>query len=358
MNLLEQKLDYVFQDTLPAAGRTFDVAPGIRWVRMPLPFALDHINLWLLRDTIDGRDGWTAIDTGVATADIKTRWEQIFETELDGLPIVRVLATHFHPDHIGLSHWLTEGGDQRRWQVRLWASLGEYLSSKNLVNASGPREAADEALIAHLQRNGLNDPETLSYLRSRDSHYRKLVPALPSSYRRIREGDSVRIGNDDWRVIAGFGHSPEHSALFCADRGILISGDMVLPRISTNVSVYEQEPEGNGLHDYLQSLGRYDDLPAQTLVLPSHGKPFRGLHERLKQLREHHADRLDEVREACHTAPCSAADIVPVMFPRALDAHQMTFALGEALAHLHLLWHAGELTRSAGDDGVYRFAPR
>jgi glyoxylase-like metal-dependent hydrolase (beta-lactamase superfamily II) len=167
----------------------------------------------------------------------------------------------------------------------------------------------------------------------------------------------VRIGGNVWRVVIGYGHSPEHAALFCEATGVLISGDMVLPRISTNVSVFDIEPEGNPLALYLESLGRYEQMPADTLVLPSHGKPFRGLHTRIAQLRAHHEARLEEVREACAAQPMSAADIVPLMFKRALDIHQMTFAMGEALAHLHLLWLAGELVRREGEDGVIRFAP-
>jgi glyoxylase-like metal-dependent hydrolase (beta-lactamase superfamily II) len=167
----------------------------------------------------------------------------------------------------------------------------------------------------------------------------------------------VRIGASDWRVVTGYGHSPEHAALFCEAAGVLIAGDMVLPRISTNVSVFDIEPEGNPLALYLESLGRYEPMPADTLVLPSHGKPFRGLRTRIAQLREHHDARLAEVREACAGKPMSAADIVPLMFKRALDIHQMTFAMGEALAHLHLLWLAGELERREDTDGVVRFVP-
>jgi glyoxylase-like metal-dependent hydrolase (beta-lactamase superfamily II) len=172
----------------------------------------------------------------------------------------------------------------------------------------------------------------------------------------MREGDELLIGGRSWRIVTGFGHSPEHCALHCAQAGLLISGDMVLPRISTNVSVFDIEPEGNPLALYLQALARYEPMAEDTLVLPSHGKPFRGLRTRIGQLRDHHAARLAEVRAACVEHACSAADIVPLMFRRKLDIHQMTFAMGEALAHLHVLWHAGELRRVQGDDGVIRFA--
>jgi glyoxylase-like metal-dependent hydrolase (beta-lactamase superfamily II) len=177
---------------------------------------------------------------------------------------------------------------------------------------------------------------------------------MPASYNRIQDGDAVTIGAHTWRVISGFGHSPEHAALYNTDLNILISGDMVLPRISTNVSVMAIEPEADPVRQYVESLQKYTDLPADTLVLPSHGKPFRGLHTRIVQLTDHHTARLAEVLEACATPQC-AADIVPIMFKRPLDTHQMTFALGEALAHLHKLWLDGALTRQIDADGIVRF---
>ncbi len=194
----------------------------------------------------------------------------------------------------------------------------------------------------------------LAQMRSRRNYYPSLVPSVPASYTRLQDGQLVTIGSAQWRVITGFGHSPEHAALYCAELNLLISGDMVLPRISTNVSVFAVEPDGNPLQQYLDSLGKFAGLPADVLVLPSHGKPFRGLHTRITQLREHHVARLAEVMAAC-VAPQSAVDIVPLMFKRALDAHQLSFALGEALAHLHALWHDGQLQRTRDDDGIYRF---
>ncbi|CAM2140045.1 MBL fold metallo-hydrolase [Pararobbsia alpina] len=358
MNVLEQQLTYPLGDRLPEAGHVVEVAPGVRWIRMPLPFALDHINLWLLRDEIDGVAGWTVIDCGITDPSIKAHWEQIFDQHLDGLPVLRVLVTHFHPDHVGLAHWISAGGDKQRWDVRLWMSLGEYMTARTLClgDVSGS-SAGGEAAAKHFILHGMHDEDAIEKIRARKDYYSKLVPKMPESYRRLREGDTVRIGERDWRVITGFGHSSEHCALYSAQGEILISGDMVLPRISTNVSVFDVEPEANPLAWFLDSLGRYDDLPEQTLVLPSHGKPFCGLHTRLGQLRDHHAARLQEVRDACAVRPQSAADILPMMFKRKLDTHQITFAMGEALAHLHVLWHGGELRRVRGEDGVLRFAP-
>lgn len=355
MNALEHQLDYPFADTLPDAGIAFDVAPGVKWLRMPLPFVLDHINLWLLRDEIDGQQGWTVVDCGITDDTIKAHWEQVFESQLDGLPVLRVLVTHCHPDHIGLAHWICAGGDKARWDVRLWTTLGEYMSACVLASGNGSN-AGGEGAARHFARHGVTDEGSLDQLRTRRNYYSNLVPALPAQYRRLREADTVKIGGRDWRVVTGFGHSPEHCALLCEESGVLISGDMVLPRISTNVSVFDMEPEGNPLGLYLESLGRYETMAENTLVLPSHGKPFRGLHTRIAQLRAHHDARLAEVLEACAAAPQCAADIVPLMFKRKLDMHQLTFALGEALAHLHLLWLEGKLTRQIGEDGVIRFS--
>jgi glyoxylase-like metal-dependent hydrolase (beta-lactamase superfamily II) len=194
----------------------------------------------------------------------------------------------------------------------------------------------------------------IAQLKGRQNYYPTLVPAVPESFIRLEESRPVSIGAHQWRVITGTGHSPEHAALYCADLNVLISGDMVLPRISTNTSVFAIEPESDAVGNFLDSIQKFKPLSEQTLVLPSHGKPFRGLHKRIAQLASHHADRLAEVKAAC-TTPQSAADIVPIMFQRELDMHQLTFAMGEALAHLHRLWYAGELRRFRDENHVWRF---
>jgi len=343
MNLLESQLDYPLGDTIPAAGAVHEIVPGLRWLRMPLPFALDHINLWLLRDG----DGWSAVDCGVAGDATRAAWETIFETSLDGLPLRRVFATHCHPDHIGLADWLCQ-----RWDAPLWTTTGEYafarMMSAALPGVDGP------AALPHFQRHGLRDPDMLEKMAGRKNYYPTLVPSVPTAYTRIQDGQLVVIGDHQWQVITGFGHAPEHASLYCAALNVLIAGDMVLPRISTNVSVFAVEPESNPLTLYLDSLAKFVDLPNDVLVLPSHGKPFHGLHTRITQLQQHHAERLAEVVDACGDWQ-SAADIVPLMFKRPLDAHQLGFALGEALAHLHKLWHDGIVRRETGADGIIRF---
>lgn len=274
----------------------------------------------------------------------------VFEHELEGLPVLRVIATHYHPDHLGLAHWLCD-----TWKVRLWTSLGEYTFCRMLTNPGMSSLGGGDAGVRYYSSHGLT--EGLEEIRKRAGYYTRLVPQVPGQYRRVRDRDLLAIGGRSWRIITGFGHSPEHLSLYCEDARVMISGDMVLPRISTNVSVFELEPESNPVGLYLESLGKYHDVAEDTLVLPSHGKPFKGVHTRIRQLQDHHAERLTETLDACRAKPCTARDIVTIMFKRALDMHQMTFAMGEALAHLNCLWLEGKLRRETDADGVIRFAP-
>ncbi len=353
-NAHESALHYPWGDTLPATGATLELRPGVRWLRMQLPFALNHINLWLLRDVQDGNEGWTIVDCGIDNTDTRAAWEHIFSHELQGLPVLRVICTHMHPDHIGLAHWLCERWSTPQRECRLWISSTDWnvarIASQSTTGFGG--DAAAQFFALH----GLTDADALTQVRARSDYYSRLVPAVPARYRRLMDGMVLEIGGQAWRCIAGYGHAPEHMALHCAEQALLISGDMVLPRISTNVSVVDVEPEADPLRLYLKSIERFRDLPADTLVLPSHGKPFTGLQVRIDQLQQHHADRLAETLAACAERPHSAADLLPVLFKRALDLHQTTFAMGESLAHLHLLLYQGRLRAAAGADGVQRFS--
>ena len=349
----ESDLHYPLAEQLPAPAHALEVAPGVQWVRMALPFALDHINLWLLRDRQADeqgamREGWTIVDCCVDRPVAREQWEQIFSQCLQGLPVLRVIVTHMHPDHIGLAHWLCE-----RWQAPLWISATDYYSARTaILDKDGfGGESSAEFYSAH----GMQDAEFLQHMRSRGSYYATLVPAVPGSFHRLLDGDQLQIGPYQWQCISGYGHAPEHMALYCPELQTLISGDMVLPRISANVSVHSTEPEANPLALFMQSLKRYFELPADTLVLPSHGKPFTGLHTRVQQLLDHHEERLADIVAGSQQRQLSAVDILPILFKRPLDSHQMTFAMGEALAHLHYLWSSGILTRHRDADGVYRF---
>jgi glyoxylase-like metal-dependent hydrolase (beta-lactamase superfamily II) len=326
----------------PAPGEVIQVAPGIKWLRMPLPFQLNHINLWLLEDGA----GWTAVDTGVGLDDTRALWERVFAGALEGRPITRVLVTHFHPDHMGNAAWLGE-----RWRADLWCTQGEWLYAQYARRA---RDLSDAAVrVEHYRRHGA-DPETLALIGRRGNPYPTLVPTVAPAYRRIRDGDLVEIGGRRWQVRVVLGHAPEHACLWNPEAGVLISGDQVLPKITTNVSVWPEQPMANPLRLYLDSFERFRPVPGETLVLPSHGLPFRGLHARLTALRDHHEARLGEALDAL-VEPRTAAELVPTLFRRELDVHQLGFALGESLAHLRFLESDGRAVRMVGEDGLYRF---
>jgi glyoxylase-like metal-dependent hydrolase (beta-lactamase superfamily II) len=338
----EQVLDYPHRAP-PAPGETLEVAPGVHWLRMPLPFALDHINLWLLEDGA----GLAHVDCGLGNDATRELWLRVFDGFFKGRPVSRVITTHLHPDHAGNAGWLTE-----RFSAPLVMSQSDYL----MAHAWRDQAAgfSIDALLAHLARNGLGG-ERLAALAKRGHAYRRGVPDFPLSYRRIREGDDVAIGGRTWRVIMGYGHAPEHASLYCAEVRVLISGDMLLPRISTNISVNQVDPDGDPLRLFLGSLRRLvEALPGDTLVLPSHGLPFRGMRERVAQLEEHHRLRLGELEDVCGE-PKSAAAVIGTLFRRELDEHQTFFAMGEAIAHLNYLMHDGLLRRAAGADGIMRF---
>jgi glyoxylase-like metal-dependent hydrolase (beta-lactamase superfamily II) len=212
-----------------------------------------------------------------------------------------------------------------------------------------------EAVLDVFARNGL-DAERRSGMAPRGNRYAALVPGFPASYRRIYEGDALRIGGRDWQAIVGYGHAPEHLSLYCKDLNVVIAGDMLLSTISTNVSVWSVDPEGDPLRLFLQSIARYRELPEDVLVLPSHGKPFRGAHVRVGELEAHHAKQFSELLEKLNGRSLSAAELLGVLFRRPLDAHQTFFAMGEAIAHLHYLYYAGRATRETGADGVVRYA--
>ena len=341
MNSLNElrELQYPFDDT-PAGGASRVVAPGVRWLRMPLPFALDHINLWLL----DDGDALTAVDTGFGLDEVRDHWNAVLGR--DARPVSQVIVTHHHPDHLGLASWLAA-----RNGAPVLMTQGEFFAGHAIWNQLPGMCVRD--MVDQFRAHGL-DQTRMDALSGRGNAYRRGVPELPSRYHRLFDGDVLTIGGNDWRVIVGYGHAPEHASLYCERLGVLISGDMLLPRISTNVSVYAATPDDDPLRWFLDSLSRIKDLPDDTLVLPSHGRPFRGIRARVEQLEAHHRERCDELVRAIGT-PRSAADLLSTLFPRSLDTHQVMFAMGEAIAHLNYLVGRKELRRSADANGTIRF---
>jgi glyoxylase-like metal-dependent hydrolase (beta-lactamase superfamily II) len=338
MSPSQNSLSYPFAE-VPAPGMTREVAPGIRWLSMPLPFKLDHINLWLVED--DG--GWAIVDTGIGNAETRALWQKILPEKSKAK---RVVVTHYHPDHAGNAAWLCG-----RFGVELWMTQGEYLTAHAVRGASAGYTT--DAVLKVFRSNGLDD-QRYAGMQGRANRYAEMVPEFPLSYRRIIEGDRVKIGKNSWQAFIGHGHAPEHLSLFSEEMNTVIAGDMLLSTISTNVSVWSIDPQGDPLRLFLESIARYRELPADVLVLPSHGKPFRGAHRRVEQLEQHHQERLGELMQALHE-PKSAGDLLGVLFRRPLDAHQTFFAMGEAIAHLHYLYYAGRVKRIPGADGVMRY---
>jgi len=336
----------VFPHPAPPAPRsTVEVAPGILWARLALPFLLDHVNLYF----IDDGDGWALVDTGIGDEATKAAWQELLGAPLRNRPLTRIIATHFHPDHVGAAGFLL-----RRFDVPLYMAATEYLQSLNINLDPGALEAA------HYRRfyleHGL-DAETTQRVVTSGHAYLKLTSGLPPTYHRVIAGDVLRIGSRDFEVLTGGGHSPEEVMLLCRAEKLFFSADQVLAKISPNVSATAVDPEGDPLGYYLRSLRALRaDVEGDVLVLPGHNLPFYGLHTRAAELIAHHHARCDRILQACRAAPRSAAELVPFVFTRKLDPHQMGFAFSEVLAHVNYMLRLGTLKPADTDGAIQRVA--
>jgi len=329
----------------PAAGLAQQIAPGVRWIRMPLPFALKWINLWLLEDG----DGWTVVDTGVALEESRGHWRSIFEANLDGGRVKRVICTHMHPDHMGLAGWIC-----RKFEAELWMTRLEYITGRMLVADTG-REAPEEGV--QFYRAAGWDEDALDSYKVRFGGFGKGVSRIPDAYHRICDGDVIDIGGRDWKVITGNGHSPEHACLWQPQLGLFISGDQVLPRISSNVSVFPTEPEGDPLADWISSCHKLlASVPGEVLTLPAHNEPFLGVHERLTNLIDGHEKALDRIMSRLGQSPRRAVDLFGALFARKIGPDLLNMATGEAIAHANCLVGRG-LARRCLENGVIRYEP-
>ena len=335
-------LDFPFAAP-PATGAVIEVAPGVLWTRVPLPFRLDHVNVFLIEDGA----GWAVLDTGIANAATRAVWEALVAGPLAGRKLTRLIVTHYHPDHIGLAGWLCE-----RYGIPLLTSQTTYLGCLNISLSPG---SLDNAVYRDFYLSHGLDEATTAIVATHGHGYLKMVSALPPTFERLVAGDTLRIGGRDFFILSGDGHAPEQLMLHCPGDKLFFAADQVLARISPNVSVWAVEPRGNPLGLYLRSLRALCvDPPADTLVLPGHQLPFRGLHIRARELIAHHGERCALIAEACKQAPRSAAELVPVLFKRDLDAHQMSFAFSETLAHVNYMLHEGALAWTTNSDGVER----
>lgn len=334
-----RQIQYEFE-TRPEHGETMAIADGVVWLRMPLPFSLKHINLWLLRDTA----GWVIVDTGVDTRTSRGVWQQTFDGAMRGDPASHVVATHLHPDHVGCAGWLVD-----HFGVDLWMTRDEYMLCRILVADTG-RSAPDEGIRFYTGAGFAQ--EQLDVYKSNFGMFGKLVHPLPEAYKRMSDGDVLEFAGADWEVIVGSGHSPEHACLYDEDRNILIAGDQLLPTISSNVSVWPTEPLANPLQDWFESLEKLRRrLPEDVLVLPAHGKPFRGAHVRLSELARDHEDRLESLLEIC-AEPKRVVDLFASLYRTTIDDNNRIMATGEAVSHLNYLCANGDVVADSDAAGV------
>jgi glyoxylase-like metal-dependent hydrolase (beta-lactamase superfamily II) len=328
----------------PAPGTVTDIAPGIRWLRLPLPYRLDHVNIYL----IENGDGWTALDSGLGDDACKQAWEMALAGPLKGQGLKSLIVSHFHPDHVGLAGWLCE-----RFGLELTMPRPEYLHS--LLLQFAPGDYGQDVYRPFYQRHGLS-AEATEIVLSRGHEYLKRTSGVPASYHRIKHGDRLAVGERDFQVTTGGGHSLEQAMLYRPEERLFLAADQVIARISPNVSVHPMEPDLDALGIYLGSLRAIrENVAPDVLVLPGHGLPFHGLHDRIEELIQHHGQRCGEIAMACKDAPLSVAEIVPVLFTRPLDAHQTGFAFGEVLAHVNHMRGRGELRLETDAGGVERY---
>jgi glyoxylase-like metal-dependent hydrolase (beta-lactamase superfamily II) len=334
-------IDYPFAtEPTPGDGGAVEIAPGVLWLRMPLFAGLQWINVWALAEP----DGWAIVDTGLRNTRTTDAWLAAFAGPLGGRPATRVIATHMHPDHVGMAGWLAE-----RFSVRLWMSRLEYMSCRLLAADTGRPVPAEG--VRFYREAGWSD-EAIETYKSVFGGFGKAIYPLPDSYKRIGDGDEIEIGGLRWQVVVGSGHSPEHACLHCPELKLLISGDQVLPKISSNVSVYPTEPDADPLNDWMESLARLKErVPDDVLVLPAHNSPFRGLHARIDQLIEGHVEALRRL-EIALAEPKRALDVFPVLFSRPISHELLFMATGESIAHLNYLTRRGRAKVRSDPDGV------
>ncbi|AUM74755.1 MBL fold metallo-hydrolase [Paracoccus jeotgali] len=323
----------------PAPGQATEVAPGVLWMRLPLPMRLDHVNVYALDDP----DGWTIIDTGFDTGKSRAIWQMLLDGPLHGRPVRRVIATHHHPDHIGLAGWFMEHG------AELWTTRTAWLTARMLVLDEQP--APTPQAVAFWRAAGMPPDLLAQRATERPFNFADCVHPIPQGYTRLVEGQTIRLAGRDWRIATGDGHAPEHATFWSQDDDLVIGGDQLLPGISPNLGVYATEPGADPVAEWLDSCDRFATLARPDhLVLPGHKLPFTGLPLRLTQMSENHIGALDRVQALLAQAPNTAVGCFPALFKRPIGPGEMTLALVEAVAHLNWLAARDRIERAGSDD--------
>lgn len=320
---LNPNLHYPF-DSVPSKGEFLNVAPGVEWFRIPIPFELNHINLWLLED----KDGYTLVDTGINSSHSREIWKELLESHFAEKKLKRIVITHFHPDHFGLARWL-----QKK------TGAGVYCSAETVERVEFLLERAEsEGVDGRLKfyRDHHIDGELIFEEFLKGNLYRDIISGKPDSISILKDGEKIIVGEYEWSVIMAYGHAPGHITLHCEDLALLISGDQILPTITSNVSVHADLPEEDPLKAYLESLDCFKEISGDTLVLPSHGGVFKGIHTRIEELRVHHDVMLERVLKLCAVNQ-SITSLLPKIFRRKMEGINQVLAFGEALAHINYL---------------------
>ncbi|MFK5996882.1 MAG: MBL fold metallo-hydrolase [Rhodobacterales bacterium] len=326
----------------PAEGTAIEVAKGILWIRLPLPMALDHVNVYAL----DDGDGWLLVDTGFHSKRGVKLWQDLLAGPLAGKPVKKVLMTHHHPDHIGNVGWF-----QKEHGVALISTRTAWLYAR-MMTLDVQTEWADE-LVDFYKSTGMDKAIFDERINGKPYNYADSVHPMPLGFTRICQDDVLNIGDRTWTVHIGNGHAPAHATLWCNEEPLVLAGDQILPGISSNIGVYATEPDADPLAEWLESCTRLaGHATPDQLVFPGHKLPFRGLPVRLGQLIENHHSALARL-EAFLKTPKTAVDCFPLLFKRKIVGGNYGLAMVEAMAHLNHLLQAGKITRSANADGVW-----
>lgn len=325
----------------PAAGEVIEVAPGILWTRIPLPMALDHVNVYLL----DDGDFWTLVDTGLDSRKGRAVWASLLAGPLRGKPIRRVIVTHYHPDHIGLAGWFQSQG------AELLTTRTSWLLARMLVLDVHSVPVPES--VAYWRAAGMPPEMLAKQSTERPFNFADCVAPLPLGYTRIAEGETLHAGGRDWTILCGDGHAPEHATLWSLSDDLILGGDQLLPSISANIGVYPSEPKADPLGDWLESCRRFQPLAEDRhVVLPGHKLPFTGLPLRLVQMIDNHLGALDRLCVRLDR-PATADECFVAIFRREIGGAEYGMALVEAVAHLNHLWRAGVVTRATTEEGVW-----